>query len=122
MNIVSLKEYLDRLFEAHAREHELLQKAIEKTETALEKRLEGMNEFRSQLKEQAGQFITRDTRDADKEVLLTELRRVETNLSMRLTPLEEFQKSFYVKVVSIGTAFTLINIGIALINYLGLGK
>lgn len=35
------------------------EKAIIKAEVAMEKRMEGMNEFRAQLKDQAGTFVTR---------------------------------------------------------------
>lgn len=49
--------------EAHVREHDQTEEALIKAATALEKRLEGMNEFREQLKTQAATFITRDMFD-----------------------------------------------------------
>jgi len=68
---VSLKEYFSeifrehtgatqRAFDAHRREHEMLQIAIGKAEQNVEKRLEGMNEFRQQLNTQASTFATKD--------------------------------------------------------------
>lgn len=58
--LASLKELLgerdgrmDDRFESH-------KEAITKAETSLNSRLEGMNEFREQLKEQSSTFITRD--------------------------------------------------------------
>jgi hypothetical protein len=52
MSNVSLKEYVEsRLID--------LEKSIKLANTELNRRLEGMNEFRSQLKDQASSFITR---------------------------------------------------------------
>lgn len=40
------------------------QKAIDKADSATEKRFEGVNEFRAQLSDQATRFVTRETLDA----------------------------------------------------------
>jgi hypothetical protein len=53
---VSLKEYVDLRFSENLR-------ALEKAERDLSKRLEGMNEFRDALKDQAGTFVTREALD-----------------------------------------------------------
>jgi hypothetical protein len=53
---VSLKEYVDLRFADNLR-------ALEKAERELSKRLEGMNEFRDALKDQAGTFVTREALD-----------------------------------------------------------
>jgi hypothetical protein len=62
--VVSLREYFEmrliemqRLWEA---EHQALIKATEMADQANDHRLASMNEFREQLREQAGKFITRD--------------------------------------------------------------
>jgi len=52
-NGVSIKEYFERLFTDN-------QRAIDKAEQMMNQRLEGMNEFREQLKDQASKFITRE--------------------------------------------------------------
>ena len=54
---VSLRDYVDRLFTE-------AQRAIDKAEATMLARLAGMNEFRDQLKDQAGKFITREELDA----------------------------------------------------------
>ena len=51
--VVSLKDYIDYRFTA-------VQSALDKSEEAIGKRLDGMNEFRATLKDQAGTFVTRD--------------------------------------------------------------
>jgi Flp pilus assembly protein TadD len=50
---VSLLRYIDTRFKASDR-------ATESARTTMEKRLEGMNEFRDQLKDQAARFVTRE--------------------------------------------------------------
>lgn len=50
---VSLREYLESRIAA-------VEKAIEVANQAMQKRLEGMNEFRDTLRDQAGRFVTRD--------------------------------------------------------------
>jgi len=49
---------------AHEVEHEMTQAALVKSDLDLERRLEGMNEFRAQLEKQAGAFLTREIFDA----------------------------------------------------------
>jgi hypothetical protein len=50
---VSIKEHLESRIQA-------VEKAAIQTASTLEKRLEGMNEFRAQLSHQAGTFLTRE--------------------------------------------------------------
>jgi len=50
--------------EAHELEHRMTQEALEKADNSLERRLEGMNEFRAQLEKQAGAFLTREVFEA----------------------------------------------------------
>lgn len=60
------------------------QEALTKAETSLEKRLEGMNEFRAALTEQASRFISRDeyfqahkTSEKDISLLVSRLDKME---------------------------------------------
>ena len=48
-----LKEYFEQKIAS-------LEKAVTVASTAMERRLEGMNEFRDSLKDQAGRFVTKD--------------------------------------------------------------
>ena len=61
---VSLKEHLDHRFEDLYRFLEARfagqTKAVEKAENSMNLRLEGMNEFRDQMKDQAATFVTRE--------------------------------------------------------------
>lgn len=120
---VPLKEYIEKLVEnyihAHTEVHRVERKSLEDAAQSMALRLEGMNEFRSQLDKQAQLFVTRDMLEAQSHLSIADNHRVESGLSARIAPLEDFQKSFYVKVVSVGIAFTVINIAI---QYFGLGR
>lgn len=59
-----------------------VEKNIEKTEATLIERMKGMNEFRAQLKDQAGTFITRE--------------QVETKLQLQEFKIETLQKLVYI--------------------------
>jgi hypothetical protein len=63
MNEITLREFFDtRIREQEAQFNikiSALEKAIIVAATAMEKRLEGMNEFRDQLRDQTGTFVTK---------------------------------------------------------------
>jgi hypothetical protein len=59
---LTLKEYINDKFLS-------LEKSTENNRISMEKRLDGMNEFRSQLKDQASQFLTRLEYEAKHELL-----------------------------------------------------
>jgi len=64
---VTLKEYFDEKFK-------LLDRANEVAFRAMERRLEGMNEFRDTLRDQATRFITRDEFTIIKDRLDSDIR------------------------------------------------
>lgn len=66
-HIISLREYFDAKFEA-------LEKSIELSRASMEKRLEGMNEFREQLNKQAGTFITKTELDLTLQNIIKDKR------------------------------------------------
>ena len=53
------QDLFDEYRRGHAREHELERQALLKAEATMNLRLEGMNEFRAQLNQQQGTFVTR---------------------------------------------------------------
>lgn len=63
-DLVSLKEYVDVLFTERQRLLDMQfqegQRAIDKAERTMNSRLEGMNEFQDQLRDQASRLISRD--------------------------------------------------------------
>ena len=68
---VTLKEY----FESRLQE---IEKATDRTAEQLNKRLEGMNEFRDTLKDQAAKFVTRDTLDVIIDKLNVDIKNLTT--------------------------------------------
>lgn len=58
-----LEKRLDTYADAHKREHELIDKALGEDKNSMTKRLEGMNEFRAQLNNQANTFATKESMD-----------------------------------------------------------
>lgn len=99
---VSLREYLTALISAAERRSDArfeamkdmvqtafseAQKAIDKAEAATDKRLEGMNEFRDTLSDQANNFVTKDALDAltlRLEAMITRNRQDLDQLSKRI--------------------------------------
>jgi hypothetical protein len=67
---VSLLEYIKELRKAD-------QEQIKVARESMEERLKSVNEFRSQLKDQAGTFVTRTEMDAKHNALEARLRGVE---------------------------------------------
>lgn len=97
-----LKDQVERIAtlhaEAHGREHALTGDALDKAATSMDKRLEGMNEFRAQLNQQAATFVRRDMLDAqmsamnssseqDVRLLSERIDRETTSISARITAL-----------------------------------
>lgn len=70
---ISLRRYIEILIkeykEAHKREHELLAENVSHTKENLEFRLETMNQFRNQINNERGSFITMEKFEAKMEVL-----------------------------------------------------
>ena len=88
----------EREREAHDREHaahehiHLVEKAqVEKAEQAMNRRLEGMNEFRSALADQAARSITREYYDARHEALRERVTDGDKALDDKIAVLEAFR-------------------------------
>ena len=85
--VVGLKEYVDMRFSESEKAKDNALHSIEiarrEAQTAMEKRLEGMNEFRDQLRDQATRFITR-------EEYLTGHKPIEEKLNSKVS-VEEYR-------------------------------
>lgn len=71
---VSLRDHMDEKFAD-------LEKHLETSRQSMEKRLEGMNEFRAQLADQVSKFVTRDVLDAKLEVIRVSMADIRAVLS-----------------------------------------
>jgi chromosome segregation ATPase len=82
---------------AHEREHEMNTLAVTKAQEVMENRLASMDQFREQLRDQAGTFVRRDLMDSEISVVeakvrqnadrISALERKEANLAGRFTAL-----------------------------------
>ncbi len=113
-----MKEMVDAAFQSS-------QKAIEKADTATEKRFEGVNEFRAQLADQAGKFVTRETMDALIDKLAQQIDRnrqdldsLEKRIDLRQGEIQgtSFTMARIVTAVTLGVA--VLGVLIVLMNYL----
>jgi len=78
---VSLRDYFERVFQDHAREHRQLAEGIRIASVAQDKRLDAMNEFRSALVDQTNRGVTRELFDARVDVLSTAIGVLEKRMA-----------------------------------------
>ncbi len=107
---VSLRDYFERLLlerdKAWTVQLASAQTALDKAENALTKRLEGMNEFRDTLKDQAGRFVTMEVLDAKL-----------ANLQAQLKTLDNYRANMEGRLWAISAAVTIINIAMGIAWY-----
>ena len=77
---VLLKEFIEVQLKAHDRLNDTrftsIERAVEVASAQMDKRLDGMNEFRNTLKDQASKFITRDEFLASHDKNLSDIREL----------------------------------------------
>jgi hypothetical protein len=100
-NLVSLKEYIDTRLSAQ-------EKATEVAYVAMNRRLEGMNEFRETLRDQAARLATRTELEASLSTVNSELRQ-----------LREFRVALEAKAsqqsVNVALAMSLVGLALGII-------
>jgi uncharacterized coiled-coil DUF342 family protein len=87
-NEVTWKEYVDLRFEDQDR-------ALKLSRDEMNRRLESMNEIRSQLDKQAGTFLTKETFDASEDKIVSRIATMESALAA-----ESARNKVYVVLVS----------------------
>jgi hypothetical protein len=114
---------------AHAAVHQAESQARDKAEASVDKRLEGMNEFRDQLRQQASTFLTIAVFEAWKEeyrrahdelrVLITDLQKTDLGTAERRSGLVKGQGMVIAAIVgSVSLVGTILGIVIVLSNVL----
>jgi LPS O-antigen subunit length determinant protein (WzzB/FepE family) len=86
---ITLKEYVDVRINN-------VEQATELARAGMEKRLEGMNEFRDTLKDQASKFVTRDELNAQLDKIEALIKSLE--LSKAILEGKATQASFYISL------------------------
>jgi hypothetical protein len=97
---VSLRDYFESTIADHRR-------SVEQAKEQMEKRLDGMNEFREQLKDQAAKFITRDEMMVGRQAILEEIKGLR-----HLADLSEGKASNKMMMITTGIASAGVIIGL----------
>lgn len=105
---------------AHEREHASTQLAIDKATIAMDRRLDGMNQFRDQLRDQAGQFLHRDTYDQSHTDVLRRIEILERGDSRDLGRTEYGEMRRRQDNWVIGTIVAVVAVLIAVINFVSI--
>lgn len=101
--IVTLREYLESRISA-------VEKSIDVANQAMQKRLEGMNEFRDTLKDQASRFVTRDELDTKMNGLnakLEDLKYFKASLEGKAS---QMQANIILLISIIGLAVSIVSL------------
>jgi hypothetical protein len=101
-NVITLKEYIDTKLEAYTQ-------AVKIASQNLEKRLDGMNEFREQLRAQASSFITREYYDAKHETLQKQVDELKQNRDILVGKASQNSVNVAYIISGISLAITIIN-------------
>jgi hypothetical protein len=92
MNEISLKDYIEErlslLIQNVADKLAYLDKAREKAEEQMNRRLEGMNEFRAALTDQSGRMLSRNEYESSHKFLDEKVRSMESSLAKSPTKSE----------------------------------
>jgi hypothetical protein len=89
----TLREYLEMRFSEINRRFDENEKATTLARTQMETRLEGMNEFRETLRDQAGRFVTR----AELDLVCTNMTEKAEGRETRIRSLEESRAELHGK-------------------------
>jgi hypothetical protein len=87
-------------------------KAIEKAEAAVNVRLEGMNELRSQINAERGAYLSVSTYEAKHETLVEKVDAIDDALTARLNRLENQSANLSGRFWALGVGLTLVVIAI----------
>jgi allophanate hydrolase subunit 1 len=85
---VSLREHLEAILDSHDRAHAAEHKAVELAALGLERRLEGLNELRSEVVTDRSLYVSVVYYEAKHQALVDRLERIAADLEERRTLLE----------------------------------
>jgi hypothetical protein len=97
---------------AHEHEHAMLREAVMKAEIAVNTRLEGMNELRTQINRERGAYLTTETYEAKHEALIQKVEGQGAALNARLSTLENQAANVSGRFWALGVGLTLVVIAI----------
>ena len=97
--------------EAHRQVHDTTNAQLGKAEVSMERRLEGMNEFRQSLRDQTATFMTRDMADARLSAMADKIEAVDNRVDAQ----DRWQSGIDGRTIGAAAAVSLI------VTLLGLG-
>jgi len=107
-------------WDAHKREHALEMQAILVARESIDRRLTEMNELRSQINSERGEFMTRAMFDAKFEALAAKIEVAADTLDARLNSLENARSNFEGRIWAVGAIFAgsivLIQVGLSILK------
>jgi hypothetical protein len=128
-SLLANRTLAEQMSRAHEQVHRAESQARDKAEASVDKRLEGMNEFRDQLRQQASTFLTISVFDAWKEEyrrahdemrsLIVELQKTDLGSESRRSGLAKGQGAVIAAIVgAVGFSATLLGLIIIVSNLL----
>lgn len=115
----TLRIHLEGLLNAHAEldqnRHERESEAIKTAADALDKRLDGVNEFRAQLGDQARSFLPRPEYDVQQKALEERMTKLETNSWLSLGQKNGMDDATKIVVGALSILLTAASVAVAIL-------
>jgi hypothetical protein len=107
---VSLREYFEAHWVAHEKTHVALGDAIDKAAEDISRRLAEMNQFRAQISEERGLFLSKTEYEARHRELETRLGTVKDTQDKRLNDLERAKSNLDGRLWALGAGFMILTV------------
>lgn len=112
-----LRTLMDERDRRYGERFDASQKAVEKATAALERRLEGMNEIRAAMSEQAATFLPRTEYDTAHDALVTRVTELNDRMNRAEGSREGVRLSAGALVAILGVGLSLIVAVVAVLSY-----
>jgi hypothetical protein len=107
---ISLREFMEARWAAHEREHVALQRAVDTAVGTLDARLSEMNQFRAQIQEERGEFLSKTEYESRHRELETKLEAGQHANGKRISDLELAKSNMDGRMWAIGAGVTVLTI------------
>lgn len=107
---ISLREYFEARWEAHKNEHKLLASAIDRAGQDIDRRLEEMNQFRAQIQEERGEFLTKMEYESRHRELEIRLSTTKDGQDKRIGALELAKSNMDGRIWALGAGITILTV------------